>query len=433
MVIRRISLLTLCLLLVAVLLPHTMTTAQDVMPLEYGTAVVGNVSAEGTQTGFSLNGNVGDLVTFRATGVSAGMDPNLTLLGPVQELLAGNDNSLSNPANTAAELTYRLLATGTYTILVGGTPGDFLLTVSVRPAVTVTLLELDTPVQLNLPAEIGPQVFSFNTDPFAATSLLIDTDPLDLNAYIEVRDATGALVATLQNNLDNACLSMGPGDELAEITVVGLPETAGTLTVTMGRGPCQLGPAPETVVVPVLQFQPVAIEGVCAASTVYNLNVRSGPGLQFPVLLINPARLPLQIIGLSADSQWYAVQTVSGVLGWVAAPIVVIVGPCDQLAVVEAQEPPAASPTPGLPLATPTLAATATTDPAVTPTVTATTDPALPTATTDPGTLPTATTDPALPTATTDPGTEPTATTDPALPTATTDPAMTPEATAAAA
>lgn len=432
MVIRRISLLAFgaCLLLLAALLPQTMTTAQDAAPIEYGTAVVGTVSAEGTQTGYTFNGNVGDLVTVRATGVSAGMDPNLTLLGPAQELLAGNDNDLTYPASNSAAITYRLLASGTYTLLVGGTPGDFLLTLSVRPAVTMTLLALDTPVQLALPADGGPQVFSFNTDPFSATSLLIDADPLDLNAYIEVRDATGALVATLQNNLDNACLSLAPGDELAEVTVVGLPEAAGTLTVTLGHGPCQLGPAPEAPAAPVIQFQPVPIEGVCAASTVYNLNVRSGPGLQFPVLFINPARLPLQVIGLSADGQWYAVQTASGITGWVALPIVVVTGPCDQLTVVEAQEPPPASPTPGLPMATPTEEVTATVDPAQ---PTATLDPAQPTATTDPGTEPTATLDPAQPTATTDPGTEPTATTDPGTePTATMTPTLTPEATEAA-
>jgi uncharacterized protein YraI len=420
-VLFALSLAALALLVVA--LPQTRLTAQDATSVEYGASIVGNVPAEGTQAGYIFPGTVGDLVTIRATGISAGMDPNLTLLGPAQELLVSNDNSLANPSSTASEVVYRLLATGNYTVLVGGTPGDFLLTISVRPAVTVTVLQPDTPAQLSLPAATGVQVFSFNTDPFMATSLLIDADPIDLNALIEVRDATGALVATLQNNLDNACLSLGPGDELAEITVAALPEATGTLTVTLGRGPCQLGPAPEpaTVAVPVLQFQPVAIEGVCAASTIYNLNVRSGPGLQYPVLFVNAARQPLQVIGISADGQWYAVQTQGGIQGWIALPIVVIVGPCDTIGVVEAAAPPEASPTPGLPVTTPTVE--------VTPTL----DPAQPTATLEPA-QPTATTDPAQPTVvpTVDPA-QPTATTDPAQPTVTPEPTVEePEATEAA-
>lgn len=378
--------------LMALVLPNTSVESQETIPLQYGTAAIGTV-AEGTQVAYGFAGNIGDLVTIRATGITPGMDPSLTLVGPAQEILAGNDNPFINPANTSAEIVYRLLADGSYTILVGGTAGDFLLTVTVRPAVTVTMLELDTPYQLALPTD-GVQVLAFNTDPFGSTSLLIDADPIDLNAIIEVRDATGAQVATLQNNLDNACLSLGPGDELAEVTVVGQPDAAGSITVTLGRGPCQLGPAPEAPVQPVLQFQPVAIEGVCAASTVYNLNVRSGPGLNYPVLFVNPARLPLQVTGVSADGQWYAIQTSGGLQGWVAVPIVVIVGPCEPLNVVEAQEPPAASPTPGLPEATLTVEMTATVDPTATPEAgepTETLEPQPPTATLPPADEPTAT------------------------------------------
>ena len=67
-------------------------------------------------------------MTIRAVGISLGADPTLSLVGPPEQILAINDNVLSIPFSTAAQIVFRLQATGPHFIVVGGTPGDFFMT-----------------------------------------------------------------------------------------------------------------------------------------------------------------------------------------------------------------------------------------------------------------------------------------------------------------
>jgi hypothetical protein len=400
-------------------------SAQEVFPVNYGVVVVGTLPSEGATAAYSFNGNLGDLVTIRVIGVTQGMDPNITLLGPAQETILMRDNDLLSPANASmATVIYRLFSTGTYTVVVGGTPGDFIMTIEAQPTAVPVILNLDVPVPLTIPFDVAPAVFAFNTDPTLPTTIHVDAEPFNLNSTIEVRDGSGQLVALLQGDLDNACVSAAPGDELFTVTVLAEPDATGTLTMTMSHGPCQLGPAPapETIVIPAPQFIPIPIEGVCAASSINNVNVRSGPGLQFPVIALWLARNPIQVIGRSADGFWWAVQS-PWFVGWMAASVVVVTGPCDTVPVIEfSAPPPAATATPGLPAATPTPMAMAT-------------EPEGPTETSAPGMTvqPTETKEDVLPTATSE---QPTATemqlTATATVTATATLELTPEVTAAA-
>jgi hypothetical protein len=370
-------------------------SAQTGTPTPTGIAVIGNVSANGAQVAYSLDGNAGDLLIARVFGTSAGMDPTLSLLGPMQEPLASNDNASAFPFTTSSQLIYRLPVTGTYTLVVSGTAGDYVLTVDVTPSVVAIPLVFNTPVAITIPAQSTPQVYSFNTDPFNATTLLIDAQPFDMDAYVDVSGGDGRTVTLLRGNLDNACVSLSPGDELHEITVSSGPDDTGTVTLTLSNAPCVLGPEPAPIVAATPIFQPIPIAGVCAASSRNNVNMRSGPGLNYGVILILPRFQPVQVIGVSQDGRWYGVQTQFGVQGWIAASVVSIVGPCTGLPAVQAPQPPAASPTPGIPLITVTPAVTvvtatpgpATQTPAVT-IVTATTAPGQPSATTAPTTVP---------------------------------------------
>jgi len=341
-------------------------SAQQVSPVNYGVVVVGTLPSQGVTAAYSFNGNLGDLVTIRVIGVTAGMDPNITLLGPGQETILARDNDLLSPANVSlATVVYRLFSTGTYTVVVGGAPGDFIMTIEAQPTVVPVILDLDVPVPLTIPFDLAPAVFAFNTDPTLPTTIHVDAEPFNLNSTIEVRDGSGQLVALLQGDLDNACVSSAPGDELFTVTVISEPDAAGTLTLTMSHGPCLLGPAPapETIVIPAPQFIPIPIQGVCAASSINNVNVRSGPGLQFPVIALWLARNPIQVIGRSADGFWWAVQS-PWFVGWMSSSVVVVTGPCDTVPVIEfSAPPPAATATPGLPAATPTPMATMTTAP----------------------------------------------------------------------
>src|SRR5690349_16953958 len=136
--------------------------------------------------------------------------PDAVIVGtlPAQETILSRDNDLLSPANASmATIIYRLFSTGTYTVIVGGTPGDFILTLETEPAVTPVVLNLDVPVPLTIPFDVAPAVFAFNTDPALPTTIHIDAEPFNLNSTVEVRDGSGQLVTLLQGDIDNACVS----------------------------------------------------------------------------------------------------------------------------------------------------------------------------------------------------------------------------------
>lgn len=342
--------LLLLLLLLVCTFPFSTTSAQEIIPIEYGTTVVNTIGVAGTTVDYTFNGNIGDLVTIRAVGISPGADPTLALVGPPQQILAINDNVPSIPPSTAAQIVVRLQASGPHFIVVGGTPGNFLLTLESRPAAPLVVLQLDAPLTITFPVIEPAQAFVFNTDLFFATTLLIDATPFSLDAYVEVRDGTGQIISTLRSNLDSACISVGPGDQLLELTIVALPEVTGMITLTLSNAPCALGVVPvESPPLPTPEFTPVVVEGVCAASSPRNVNIRSGPGTNYARLALLQADQPIQVTGQSQDGQWFVVQN-EFIQGWVAARVVSVTGPCAQLPVVAAPPLPAASPTPGFPV-----------------------------------------------------------------------------------
>jgi hypothetical protein len=332
--------------------PISAASAQEVIPIQYGTAVVNTITAAGQMVNYTFNGTIGDLVTIRAVGISPGSDPNLALVGPPQQVLATNDNVFSVPPTTAAQIIFRLQATGPHFIVVSGPPGDFLLTLESRPAAPLVFLQPDTPTTITFPIVEPAQAFVFNTDPVFATTLLMDATPFTLDAYVEVRDGTGQLIATLRSNLDNACISIGPGDQLLELTVIALSPVpvTGTMTIAVSNAPCVFGPVPaENPPVPTPEFTPVVVEGVCAASSPRNVNIRSGPGTNYARLALLQAGIPIQVVGQSQDGQWFVVQN-DVVQGWLAARVVSVTGPCAQLPVVAAPPLPAATATPFFPV-----------------------------------------------------------------------------------
>jgi uncharacterized protein YraI len=342
--------LLILILLLLCAVPFATTSAQEVIPIEYGTTVVNRLPAEGSTIAYTFNGNVGDLVTIRAVGISPGADPTLSLVGPPEQVLAINDNVLSIPFSTAAQIVFRLQASGPHFIVVGGTPGDFFMTLESRPATPLIILQLDTPVTVSFPVTDPAQSFVFNTDPVFATTLLIDASPFTLDAYVEVRDGTGQIISTLRSNLDSTCISVGPGDQLLEMTIVALPEVTGTITLTVSNASCALGPVPaEPPVFPTAEFTPAVVEGVCTASSSRNVNIRSGPGTNYARLALLQAREPIQVTGQSENGQWFVVQN-EFIQGWMAASVIRVTGPCTQLPVVAAPPLPAASATPGFPV-----------------------------------------------------------------------------------
>lgn len=93
--------------------------------------------------------------------------------------------------------------------------------------------------------------------------------------------------------------------------------------------PPQVAPPPLPTV-PV----PTPDPNVASGTTTVNLNVRSGPGLQFPVLGVADEGSTGEILGLSPDDDWYAVKVDTSVFGngqvWVMGKYVTLSNPTGQ-------------------------------------------------------------------------------------------------------
>jgi hypothetical protein len=74
------------------------------------------------------------------------------------------------------------------------------------------------------------------------------------------------------------------------------------------------------------------------------VNVREGPGTNYPVLGQLPPNQPLPVVGQNEAGTWWQVPLPNGGTGWVAASVVQADGPID-VPVVQAPPPPAVPPT----------------------------------------------------------------------------------------
>lgn len=358
-------------------------SAQTTTPISVGTTVLGTITVDGETSTYTFDGRAGDLVTLRVFALTPGMDPNITLLGPIQEPLFSQEYDSFAPTNaSAAGNVARLFVTGPYTITVGGTVGDFVLTTEVQPAIRTLVLVPDEPRTLTVPFANNPIVFAFNTDPMMSTSLHMVSAPENVNTHVEVRDGTGQITALFLGGVNNHCVSLAPGDELFTATLNTGPEEDGSLTLTLSNRPCVVDTEAEAAAPSTQTFNPLPIEGACAASSVNNVNIRSGPGFQFPIIALWRVGAPIQVVGRSEDGNWFVVQSSFG-SGWMSSRAVGITGPCDGLPVTASD---AALPTqdatavPPQTNATPLIPATAvtvqpTTRPTTTPRPTATTVP----------------------------------------------------------
>jgi hypothetical protein len=90
--------------------------------------------------------------------------------------------------------------------------------------------------------------------------------------------------------------------------------------------------------------------------------LRTGPGVQYPLVAQLGPGIPIAIIGRNTEGTWYEVCCVNGASVWVAASHVRIVNETQQVALVVAQPPPTFTPT-FTPTATPTETLTPTATP----------------------------------------------------------------------
>jgi uncharacterized protein YraI len=116
--------------------------------------------------------------------------------------------------------------------------------------------------------------------------------------------------------------------------------------------------------------------GTPVAVTTTDLNVREGPGQEFPILGLLPVNTQVQVTGMNADGSWWqiAYPLGGGGRGWIFAAFTRTAN-TEIVPVVQTPVPPTATHTP---TATPTITPSATASPTRVPTVTQTPTPTAP-------------------------------------------------------
>jgi uncharacterized protein YraI len=375
---RRIVILTG--LLLAAFASLSLAAAQGVVTLTYGSASVGTLSEAAPAALYVFTGSAGDLVTVQVRGITPGMSPTVTLLGSAQQAMGNDDFDPFDLSGRSARVTARLTQPGAYSVLVSGTPGEFLISLDSRTSAPQPLLP-GTPTQVGFASGAGIQYFSFNTDPSAQTSLQI----VSLNGSdfrFDLFDGSGRLVTVVDGGVLSVCYSLPSGGSLYEMSIVpGSPAADGQYSVGLVSGACAaaaLSPA-ETPEVDA-NLPPAQLPGLCTASSQTNTNIRSGPGTEFSVIGTLAAGEGIEVTGQTSNG-WYAVRR-ANLQGYVAMDVVRVAGPCAGLPVtqVEGQTPqppvqteeaqPPTATSDGLPTATYTATWTLSDNP--TPTYTAT-------------------------------------------------------------
>ena len=100
---------------------------------------------------------------------------------------------------------------------------------------------------------------------------------------------------------------------------------------------------PDSAAPPPTQPLPPPAEGSATVTTITYVNVRSGPGLDYPIYFVAAPGATGQAIGISADGAWYAVALPTSIagsgMGWVSASYVIPAN-TEGLPVVSAPPPP---------------------------------------------------------------------------------------------
>ena len=345
--------------------------------LTEGVPSVGALSPEAPGAFYTFVAAPGALVTIQAVGLTDGMAPSLTLLSPLQQPLASSSADPLGLGGTV-RLTYLIRDTGPHFVLVGGTPGSYMVRYgSLAPgAITPLTPGVPTPGQI---AQGITLAYSFTADPIQPLNLTISSPDPNLPFAARLLGESGQQLATWagpSSAVRGVIIPEGAGTYYVMVSS-SVAAPGGLLTVQIAAAGVASSPpivAPPVVQPPPVQpppAQPPVVQpppaGICVAyaqqaNTV--VNIRSGPGTNYAIAAQIPAGGTFQITGRDFTGQWYAGTLPGGAIGWVSSTVVALTGSCSQLALIGASPAgPAITATPTLPgplLATATYTPTAT-------------------------------------------------------------------------
>ncbi len=394
MTIRKLVVILLMLLLTAV----SITAQADVVPVEVGQNVTGEVSAALPVSMFGINVRTPQTLQIQVLTIGSGLAPAFRIIDSSGLVLQSVDNSAgrSTVAGTVAVSTpgqYRIEISGTF-----GTTGAFLLSIQEgEPLEAPEPLQPGEAITSNVSDQQSRQAFIVAGNPTTFQLLTAEARSLGSSPVFVLRDSeSGELLGSAGALIGGARFRLPPGDAsyLLEVLFSGNPSDFfvcleaenGTIRCPGSTGPVTqptpfvatavaVLPTPTLFVPTQIAFPTINPLGPCTVATNGGtaVNVRSGPGTTFGIVTqLSPLATAL-VLGRLPDATWYQV-TVNGVTGWVSGTVVRVGGNCGAVAIII---PPTlaptmttlftATPTVGIPTATPT--ATATTAPLPTPTL----------------------------------------------------------------
>jgi hypothetical protein len=364
-------------------------SAQAIGVLTSGSGQFGSLSPQSPIGLFTFQASEGDLAQISLIGLQPGMNLSASLQSPSQQ---GVGTSQPDPGIGAdAQINALLPATGTYSVLVGGNAGDFIITLNLVPTANAGVLFTGSPQSVSFFGGQGSvSTFSGTQGSPLAVTLTSNEGTLYNAAVFNVQ---GQIAGTARA-LTQACFVLPPSANEYTLVVTGLNADAfGTVNVSFGTGCGGSAPAPQQqpqqpvqppaatqqVSPPVGQTSPT----VCTAFSGGAVNIRSGAGTEFGVLGQLQPGAGVPVTGITSNG-WLQVQSQFGT-GFVSQSVVSLSGPCGSLPLVQSPAGPAQpqpQPTvPGPAVTEQPLGPTATytpTQPGPTPTYTPTT-PLIPT------------------------------------------------------
>ncbi|MBK8020149.1 MAG: PPC domain-containing protein [Chloroflexi bacterium] len=223
--VQRVSVLILAAGLV-MLLTASWAMAQIGGTIGYGSSVFGSVAAAGQTLTFSFSGSAGDLVQASLRNWTGTFDPRLDLVAPDGQTAAQSGNHPLSENPLEAFISFFLPQTGIYSLRVSGagdTTGEFVLKLAGRGGLTPTTLVFGQSVDVNVPVNPAPQIYSFEAQdcPTVLTiSNLSDGLPFTFPYFIRVHNKQGTEIAHLYGGdaLEDR-LTLAPLSGRYEVTV----------------------------------------------------------------------------------------------------------------------------------------------------------------------------------------------------------------------
>ncbi len=205
--------------------------------------------------------------------------------------------------------------------MTGNQAGDFVVRLDALVG-AATLLPLGQITRAEFDAGSPPLRYRITQDPDAETLLTVSAIDPTFRFSLDLIDATGQRVASFNPETLSMVLSIPAGGGAYDLLLTAADASAaGMLLIDLESG------APAA---PTATPLPQSAAAYCQISANGSANIRSAPDPAAPILdHLNRSRA-VDVVGVSADGAWYAVQLATRI-GWVAQSVARQITPCPPL------------------------------------------------------------------------------------------------------